>query len=81
MPYKLVQRPTATTAVATIPPIHPLIRSAPLVGEVTALATPDAADVAGDRVNVPDGLALTLDAVAVQFTNGQSRSVAATSVE
>lgn len=81
MPYKLVQRPTATTAVATIPPIHPLDRPAPLVGDAAALATPDAADVAGDRVDVPDGLALTLDAVAVQLTNGQSRSVAATSVE
>lgn len=69
---------------ATIPPIHPLIkRSPPLVGDADALATPDAADVAGDLVDVPDGLALPLglDAVAVQFTNGQSRSVAATSVE
>lgn len=76
--YKLIQTPKAKTEAATKPATPGRKTLAALVGVALALLTPDA---------VPDGtmddeLALeAVEAVAVQLTNGQIRSVAGTCVE
>lgn len=76
--YKLVQTPKARIEAARMPAIPGRKALAALVGVALALLTPDA---------VPDGteddeLAIeAVEAVAVQLTNGQIRSVAGTCVE